>query len=64
MAGRKGNSVMTDSFRYRELIMIETIYCVFLIVLGIVGGVSSTYAAMVEIIDTQFITPCYLQWFQ
>ena len=47
----------------RDLNIIETVYCCFLILLGIGGGISSTYAALLDIIETHFVTPCYIQWF-
>merc|ERR1719391_370221 len=45
----------------KELPLWERIYCWLLIVLGLVGGISATYTAVLNLVSANMSTPCYLQ---
>ena len=39
--------------------MLETCYCVALVVMGVFGGSLASYGAVKEIFNTDFVPPCY-----
>jgi hypothetical protein len=45
----------------RTLPVYERVYCWFLIIVGIGGGVLATVTAVMNIVSVDFQMPCYLQ---
>ena len=44
----------------RKLPLAERIYCWFLVLVGVVGGITATYTAISNIAANKFSPPCYI----
>ena len=56
-ARRTGDSA--DTGKKGTLRLLETCYCVALVVMGVFGGSLASYSAVKEIFNTDFVPPCY-----
>jgi len=53
-------STHEKAWTQRKISRLERFYCWFVIIVGLVGGVTSTYNAIVNIVSTNFKYPCYI----
>lgn len=51
-------------WKQRTIPLYDRLYCWFIIIVGAAGGIVSTVYAVISIVDTNFVEPCYVSAFR